>query len=317
MKDRKVIFNRFAEWENDKAISTFNRMSDEGWQLSKVGNLTITFIRNEAVRYRYQIDFNTAVDSRYREIFREQGWELVTTSMNSSYLRRLFDPALPESEYEIYTDEQSYKEVLAKPIKRYTWLSIAYFLMSFSYGAIAISPERFDAMYMLISGMMLLCAVMFSIIGAQLRRKRKGKSCTVDGMAVCISGVVALIVFLGMVVAIMTNMIDDTVSLVNLDTQMQWETCDSDTTYELDFTIDKAGYYYLDLDCGAESGAVNVTIENAEGEVLFDASPDGLEYSVEDECIRFVEGDYVAILSSEAGTTNATFDIRLDRPWIG
>ena len=49
---------------------------------------------------------------RYIETFREQGWEYVNSTFNGwHYFRKLYDPALPEEAYEIFSDRESLHEL--------------------------------------------------------------------------------------------------------------------------------------------------------------------------------------------------------------
>ena len=109
----KTSFRAYAAWNYEKEIEDLNRASEEGWQLVKGGCFHSRFIKNPSVRYRYQLDYGKIEDlPRYMETFREQGWEYVNSTFNGwHYLRKLYDPSLPEEEYEIFTDRQSLQEM--------------------------------------------------------------------------------------------------------------------------------------------------------------------------------------------------------------
>ena len=117
MKNYKRVFNVYAAWDYTREIEDLNKMSEKGWQVVKCGVLSIKFKKNEAVRYRYQIDYNPKLEdkARYIETFREQGWEYVDSNFNGwHYFRKLYDPSVDSEEYEIYNDTESLKEMHKK-----------------------------------------------------------------------------------------------------------------------------------------------------------------------------------------------------------
>lgn len=127
MKDTKIVFGAYAAWNYTREIDDLNRMSDNGWQLTKGGIFSTRYKKNEDVRYRYQIDYNTKIDemARYIETFREQGWEYINSTFNGwHYFRKLYDPSLPAGEYEIYNDNQSLTEMQGSWKREATRMSI-------------------------------------------------------------------------------------------------------------------------------------------------------------------------------------------------
>ena len=121
-KNTKVSFKIYSAWNYEKEIEDLNKASEEGWQLKKGGSFHSTFTRNPDVRYRYQLDFGKIDDmGRYIETFREQGWEYVNSTFNGwHYLRKAYDPSLPEESYEIFTDRQSLREMN----RRWAWFAL-------------------------------------------------------------------------------------------------------------------------------------------------------------------------------------------------
>lgn len=114
MAKKKTILRTYAAWEYGKEIYDLNERSKNGWQLKKGGNFHSNFVEDNDVVYRYQLDYNTIIDDkgRYVETFAEQGWEYINSTYNNwHYFRKRYDPSLPESEYEIYTDKQSHEEM--------------------------------------------------------------------------------------------------------------------------------------------------------------------------------------------------------------
>ena len=103
----------YSAWNYEREIEDLNRASAQGWQLVKGGCFHSRFVKEPGVRYRYQLDYRKIEDmGRYIETFREQGWEYINSTFNGwHYFRKLYDPALPEDAYEIFTDRESLKEM--------------------------------------------------------------------------------------------------------------------------------------------------------------------------------------------------------------
>ncbi|MBR1757981.1 MAG: DUF2812 domain-containing protein [Lachnospiraceae bacterium] len=117
----KTSFRAYSAWNYEKEVEDLNRASEEGWQLVKGGCFHSRFVNNPNIRYRYQLDFGRIEDmGRYIEMHREQGWEYINSTFNGwHYLRKIYDPSLPEEEYEIFTDRQSLNEM------NHRWANIA------------------------------------------------------------------------------------------------------------------------------------------------------------------------------------------------
>ncbi len=109
----RTSFRAYAAWNYQKELEDLNRASDQGWQLVRGGCFHSRFVKNPAIRYRYQLDYGPIEDmGRYIETFREQGWEYINSTFNGwHYFRKLYDPSLPEEEYEIFTDRESFHEM--------------------------------------------------------------------------------------------------------------------------------------------------------------------------------------------------------------
>ena len=113
----------YAAWDYKKEVEDLNKLSAEGLQLIKGGCLYSQYEEDKSVQYRYQLDYNRKIDNRMRyiESFREQGWEYINSTFNGwHYFRKPYDPSLPDSEYEIYTDMPSLGEMAKR------WLKLGY-----------------------------------------------------------------------------------------------------------------------------------------------------------------------------------------------
>ena len=138
MKDYKRIFALYSAWDYTREIEDLNRRSEQGWQLIKGGLFSSLFKKNNDIRYRYQLDFNTKIEDmgRYIETFHEQGWEYVNSTWNGwHYFRKIYDPSLDGEEFEIYNDSESLKEMQAKWQKLGIALTVICGLMAILNGA--------------------------------------------------------------------------------------------------------------------------------------------------------------------------------------
>ena len=109
----KTSFKVYSAWNYQKEIDDLNAASGQGWQLVRGGCFHSRFVKNPDILYRYQLDYGKIDDmGRYIETFREQGWEYVNSTFNGwHYFRKLYDPALPEEAYEIFSDRESLHEM--------------------------------------------------------------------------------------------------------------------------------------------------------------------------------------------------------------
>ncbi len=113
-KEYKTSHKVYTAWNYEKEIEDLNKASAEGWQLIKGGCFHSKFKRNDDIQYRYQLDYPGMIEDmgRYIETFREQGWEYINSTFNGwHYFRKIYDPSLPDEEYEIFTDHSSLKEM--------------------------------------------------------------------------------------------------------------------------------------------------------------------------------------------------------------
>ena len=117
----KNSYKMYSAWNYQKEVEDLNKASDEGWQLVRGGCFHSRFVKNPNVQFRYQLDFGKIEDmGRYIETFREQGWEYINSTFNGwHFFRKIYDPSLPEEEYEIFSDRESTQEMNSR------WAKIA------------------------------------------------------------------------------------------------------------------------------------------------------------------------------------------------
>lgn len=141
----KRTLNLYPAWSYQYEIEELDSLSEQGWQLVRGGAWINKFRKNTDVRYRYQIDYSGRPDDkgRYIETFREQGWEYIDTTFNGwSYFRKLWNPALPEDQYEIFTDQSSLREMTGRWIKIVSVLTAVITILLAIYSVcLAITPN--------------------------------------------------------------------------------------------------------------------------------------------------------------------------------
>lgn len=115
MKTEKKLFHSFDASAFDEELGLLNEMSEKGWQLSAMGLITQKYVWDDSAVYRYAIDHQDELSAgefkQYRAEFEDQGWAYVTKNGGWYVFRRLYDPALPEDEYLIYSDEPSFRDM--------------------------------------------------------------------------------------------------------------------------------------------------------------------------------------------------------------
>ena len=162
-KKTKRTFKVFAAWDYEFEEKEFDRMSEQGWQLVKGGSFSQKYEYDDSVIYRYQIDYNNDISdmARYDETFRDAGWERVNSNFNGWHVfRKAYDPALPQEEYEIYTDDQSRNEML-KRWRRVCYIGFGMVLINFG-NALRILDTS-DAGFIGV-GLMLACGMTFGML---------------------------------------------------------------------------------------------------------------------------------------------------------
>jgi len=111
-------FKWFWAWQDEAEEAWLRKMSNEGWQLSRIGFPTIYTFRNvEPQDYVYRLDYRSywkMEKEDYLQLFRDSGWEFVEEMAGWHYFRQA---AQAGEELEIYTDAESkigkYQRLLA------------------------------------------------------------------------------------------------------------------------------------------------------------------------------------------------------------
>ena len=180
MKDKMTSHKVYAVWEYEREIADLNKLSIEGWQLEKGGCFHSTFVRNEDVRYVYQLDYAPKLEDKemYLSFFEEQGWEYMNSTFNGwHYFRKKYSDGMTKEEMEIYSDKESLEE-MQKRYERIMWLcAIVLTLNVIMQGGHVVSGRAGLAQSMLLMIYGLGAAVFWFMLWSQ-KRKQSGKEST-------------------------------------------------------------------------------------------------------------------------------------------
>ena len=282
-KDRKSSWRAYTAWDYQKELEDLDRASQEGWQLIRGGCFHNKFVKNPGVRYRYQLDYGRIQDmGRYIETFREQGWEYVNSTFNGwHYFRKAWDPSLPDSAYEIYTERSGLPEMERR------WARIAgivgMVLLGFAGGWLW-STIRQPQLPHLIMTLMLALEAAFLLRGWYIMRnpdssrKRGGES--------RLFAIFLAVLLLGSAAAITLTYLRP-----HFTTSQQASSADypvEDNEW-LEFTVKYADNYFLNLKMQAED-PMTFSILNEAGEVVFTKTE--TDFEARDLRIRLPAGEY-------------------------
>lgn len=286
----KTSYKVYSAWNYQKELEDLNRASEQGWQLVKGGCLHSKFVHNPQVQYRYQLDYQNVEDmARYIETFREQGWEYVNSTFNGwHYFRKLWDPSLPEQEYEIFTDKESLHEMNNR------WARVALILgVLTGVSALICLIRMILAPHIPVLALILTFAIESAIMlrgwsimhSPNASRNRRGDR------------VYLAAVFLALIVGCTASIV-----LMNLRPDLSWQQttpvlAEPKTDQRLvDFTVTYPDHYYLDLDLKSE-GDVTFEIVNVDGKAVY--SETGSDIHKDDARIRLARGQYSFALTAE------------------
>ena len=291
-RQTKVSFGFYSAWNYQKEIEDLNKASDEGWQLVRGGCFHSRFVKNPHVRYRYQLDFGKIEDmGRYIETFREQGWEYINSTFNGwHYLRKLYDPSLPEEEYEIFTDSESLQEMNTRWARIATALGIILALFAVLFAVRMVMRPKLPGLVQMLT---LAVESMVLLRGAKIMRdpeasrSRKGDSAWLGlFFAVIIIGAAAGIILSDLRPYLSTSQNTDSVEEPIVDNR--WT----------DITVSYPDWYYFDLGIKAEKPLTFAVISEA-GETVYTVTETDLEE--DDIRVRLGRGKYWLSMSCESG----------------
>ena len=289
----KTSHRFYAAWDYRSEIRDLDRESKQGWQLVRGGCFSSRFVKNPAVRYRYQLDFGKIDDMpRYIETFREQGWEYVNSTFNGwHYFRKLYDPSLPETAYEIFTDRES----LAEMKGRWTKIALAIGVVLALFAAFSLVrlilrpciPEAVRFLAFFLESALLLRGS-WIMRSADSSGDRRSES-------------LFLGLFLVLIIAGAAANIVLTDLRPNLQTMQQAGMTEEpvENNRWADFSVSYPDFYYLDL--RMEAGKpFTFALLDAEGKAVYTETSSAFEK--EDIRIRLDRGDYCFSMTCPEGT---------------
>lgn len=118
MNEKRIAKDRFRPWYWEAELKEMDAASAQGWQLTARTKKTIEYEYAPAVRYRYAMDYRFGHrEEQYLPLFTDAGWEPVSWLGNKEdsfegrwyFFHKVYDPELPEEEYQIATDAESQK----------------------------------------------------------------------------------------------------------------------------------------------------------------------------------------------------------------
>ncbi len=291
-KNTKRSFRVYAAWNYEQEIEDLNRASEQGWQLVKGGLFHSKFVKKPELRYRYQLDYRQVEDmGRYLETYREQGWEYVNSTFNGwHFFRKLYDPALPEEAYEIFTDRESLQEMNSRWSRLALTIGILLFGLAVPYGMRAFGQPSLVSwiqfLPFLIEGAVLLRGWSVMRKPSAPRSRRGGSAWFSVFLVVILLGLVGSLTLVALRPSFTSDQRTDSVSEPIVD--HRW----------MDFEVRYPDNYYLDLEMEAEQ-PMTFAIIDANGETVYSVT----DTSFHGDNIRLplARGQYWLSLSCDSG----------------
>ena len=300
MKRYKKKYNIYSAWNYEQEVLDLNARSEKGWQLIKGKSFSHKYEYNPEVRYRYQLDYlpgisGTAEMVRCLDTYKELGWEFVNKTFNGwYYFRKVYNPSLPEEEYELYTDPASLKEMQSRWAIFAIFIAVAaglfFLLWSIRLFLQPCLPHLTVSLTLGIEFFVFLRAVIL------MRNPYKPKAHRSD----CLFTALFFVVLIG-----------GFILFVNTLEHRPYNTCRSTAEYyspipaEFEkatqwdtLSVSYTDRYYLDLNIDAES-PIRLTILNDAGETVYTVKESHI--SEEDLMLRLSKGTYKIYLSDFAG----------------
>ena len=288
----KNVYKIYSAWNYEKEVEDLNKASEEGWQLVRGYGFHCRFVKNDSVRYRYQLDYGRIEDiGRYIETFREQGWEYVNSTFNGwHYFRKLYDPSLPEEAYEIFTDRESMQEMNSRWARLALIVTIAIGILAVLYLVQVIRTPKLPAIVLFATFAVELVVLLRGIgimRNAAASRSRKGDSrFMVVFFAVIIIGAVS-----GSALAATRPYIGGSMRAGDVDGPV------TDNRFG-DFNVRYPDNYYLDLDIEAPA-PVTLEVIDEKGEAVFSRTE--TDFHGENLRLRLPKGTYRFSMSCTSG----------------
>lgn len=291
-RQTKVSHKIYSAWNYAGELADLNRASQEGWQLIKGGCFSSRFKKDPSIRYIYQLDFQPHIEDmpRYLETFREQGWEYINTTFNGwSYFRKVYDPALPAEQYEIFTDRSSLQEMHDR-WNRVGLVACIFFGLYFLLQLVLmiLHPTWPTLIRLVLFG---ATTAVFSRGVWILKQPERRKKIRWDSLLLA----VFFLILLGGNIAALC--MDGTRPHLHAVQSAEYMDPFTEPVNWTDFTIPYADNYDMDLKIDA-SAPVTLTIANAQGKTVCTAADSAAETEYN---LRLKKGEYSVYLSDFSG----------------
>lgn len=290
----KVSHKAYAAWDYEKELKELNQKSRDGWQLVKGGCFRSVFEQDNKVVYRYQLDYNTDIENRMRyiDMFREQGWEYISSTFNGwHYFRKPYDPQVPEEEYEIYTESFGISEMEQRWLKLSSILLVTLTIMGVMMLVMGVRYPEWTRVPMLL---LYVDFIVFIGIG---RRKIKRKS-GYEGKVFSLSAMVYIAVACWLIGIILAVARPDCVAALEGPGIIGME--------GEKFKVNYKDNYYLDLEIDSEI-PIEFKIVDESGNVAYSNS----EMVVDEENIRLKlsRGEYQVRIEGADGNKDSRIKV--------
>ena len=292
----------FAAWDYESEIKYYDEMSEKGWQLISLRGFSQRFKRDENARYVYQADYRTGIDdmTRYVETFREQNWEFVAGKRGWHIFRKPYDPSLPESEYEIFTDADSLREMRGRLFALLITVTIILGVFTALLAAIVLPaptlPGIVELAFIAFEFIVLACGT----VSLKKRIGSVGSALMRILIPVLIVGIVSSFALQLSRVHLTMNSIAEDRAPISADL--------AEATYMGYVTVPYPDNYYLDVSVDADT-PVTFTLLDSDGGVVYSVS--GSQVDENNAKLRLPRGDYHIYLSDFAGG-RLDFSMELD-----
>ena len=260
MSDVKIMHKMYAVWDYELEVDELDEQSKLGWQLVHGGLFSRKYEKDHSTLYRYQLDYNANTDSFYMEMFRDQGWEFVNSTVNGwNYFRKKVEPEMSEDEYVIYTDEDSKKIMNRRFLKVMILVFSAVFLANLN------ALFRFiEAPKIATSGILFVYLIYGIFLGKSVVGLKKSAKGVKPKRRTQIE-VYFILLILGMVFLVQ-----------GISSDFHWhygiQSIDGENRQQFIYEVEFSDVYYISMgesDSDAEDIYAELEIRNEEGETIY------------------------------------------------
>jgi len=115
-KETRTIIKVIFAWQDEKEEKWLEEMAAKGWRLEAVIPYVYTFRRSQPEKVVYRLDYKSTLDKDYQEylsLFKDAGWELLTTFAGWHYFRiNPHNDTIPEIYNSDRAKAQKYRRLL-------------------------------------------------------------------------------------------------------------------------------------------------------------------------------------------------------------